>query len=95
MLDQLAACPDTPARMKLFREKVFTSFSAIEQKWLVRIILRDMKLGLRHESVLKWVHEEVGACNLKVFLESYFLSSFCMNTLKIKKHILYACLVAT
>ena len=50
--------------MKLFREKVFTNFSAIEQKWLVRIVLRDMKLGLRHESVLKWIHEEVRAYSL-------------------------------
>ena len=29
-----------------------------EQKWIVRIILRDLKLGVGHESILKAYHPD-------------------------------------
>jgi hypothetical protein len=30
--------------------------SAIEHKWLVRIMTRDMKFGIRHKTLLEWYH---------------------------------------
>jgi hypothetical protein len=35
---------------------VLTTFSAREQFWLARVILKDMKMGVRHESMLKLYH---------------------------------------
>jgi len=32
------------------------NFPPKEQKWIMRIIFKDLKIGLRHESVLKFFH---------------------------------------
>jgi hypothetical protein len=36
--------------------QVLTTLSAREQFWLARVILKDMKMGVRHESMLKLYH---------------------------------------
>ena len=46
LLDRLARAPGNDAQAKVFEEEIFR-LSALEQKWLVRIILKDMKIGAR------------------------------------------------
>ena len=49
-LDRLAAADEVDARQAVIGELVKTC-SAKEVKWIVRIILKDLKIGLRHERV--------------------------------------------
>ncbi|CAG9313591.1 unnamed protein product [Blepharisma stoltei] len=55
-LDDLANALDKPAKKKILSELV-RRMSAIEQKWLVKIILKDMKLGT-HEKLLSSFHDK-------------------------------------
>jgi DNA ligase-4 len=54
MLDTLAQERDkgSPARAAVFRRAV-TELSASENMWFARIILKDLKMGMKHESMLK------------------------------------------
>eukprot|EP01033_Poteriospumella_lacustris_P007600 gene7600-5461_t len=52
LLDQLANALNTEDKTTILRQQVLDKFNAQEQKWLVRIIFQDLKLGLRHENVL-------------------------------------------
>lgn len=47
----------TTSRKDVFM-RMATAFSAMEQKWIVRIILKDLKVGLRQERVLKYIHPD-------------------------------------
>lgn len=38
--------------------KILMTFPPAEQKWLTRILLKDLKIGLRHERVLKYIHPD-------------------------------------
>ncbi|KAF1322347.1 DNA ligase, partial [Globisporangium splendens] len=57
LLDQLVKADDNAARKKVFM-RLATEFPANEQKWIVRILLKDLKIGLRHERVLNFIHPD-------------------------------------
>ncbi|KAG3090274.1 DNA ligase 4 [Phytophthora idaei] len=57
LLDQLVQADSNAARKKVFM-KLATEYSADEQKWIIRVILKDLKIGLRHERVLKFIHPD-------------------------------------
>ncbi|ETI48972.1 hypothetical protein F441_07087 [Phytophthora nicotianae CJ01A1] len=57
LLDQLVLADSNAARKKVFM-KLATEYSADEQKWIIRVILKDLKIGLRHERVLKFIHPD-------------------------------------
>ncbi|DBA04437.1 TPA: hypothetical protein N0F65_010033 [Lagenidium giganteum] len=57
LLDQLVQAEDNKVRKHVFMT-IATEFAPNEQKWLVRIILKDLKIGLRHERVLSYIHPD-------------------------------------
>ncbi|KAF0701368.1 Aste57867_8149 [Aphanomyces stellatus] len=71
MLDTLAS-QDKEAQKKVFLQFV-TTCSADEQKWLMRIIVKDMKIGLRHERVLQFLHPDA----LEMFNHTNDLQKVC------------------
>jgi DNA ligase-4 len=52
ILDELANALSVEEKLNIIRIKVLDSMNATEQKWLVRIIFQDLKVGLKHENVL-------------------------------------------
>ncbi|POM75363.1 DNA ligase [Phytophthora palmivora] len=57
LLDQLVQADSNAARKKVFM-KLATEYSADEQKWIIRVVLKDLKIGLRHERVLQFIHPD-------------------------------------
>jgi DNA ligase-4 len=57
LLDALVCAETHAARKKVFM-RLATEFPALEQKWIVRIMLKDLKIGLRHERVLNFLHPD-------------------------------------
>jgi len=55
LLDQLAASSGE-AQTALIRRHILNVLSPSEQKWLMRIVFQDMKIGLKYENVLKWLN---------------------------------------
>lgn len=55
LLDDLALALNSDAKVKIMKERVVRTFSAFEQKWLVRLILGELKMGLKHESILNFL----------------------------------------
>eukprot|EP00916_Digyalum_oweni_P009279 GHVL01015670.1.p1 GENE.GHVL01015670.1~~GHVL01015670.1.p1 ORF type:complete len:742 (-),score=161.60 GHVL01015670.1:259-2484(-) len=51
----LILSPDMEAKKTGFL-KMIRGSTAEEQKWLIRIILKDLKIGIRHERILKNLH---------------------------------------
>lgn len=47
-----------PTEKRTQLAQIIRAATAQEQNWLVRIVLKDMKIGLRHERVLKELHPE-------------------------------------
>lgn len=45
ILDSLANAANEKAQTAIIRDRVITRFNATEQKWLARIIYRDLKIG--------------------------------------------------
>jgi len=39
-------------------QSMLLKVSAIEQKWLIRLLLKDMRLGLAHTKILKAYHDD-------------------------------------
>jgi ATP-dependent DNA ligase len=60
-LDRLAMARTAEEREGLFRE-VVQRLGAREQKWLVRVILGDMRLGIKHDSILTLYHVDALEC---------------------------------
>ena len=52
LLDALASAVSQADKINLIRERILNHFTAMEQKWLARIIFNDLKIGLKHETVL-------------------------------------------
>ncbi len=52
LLDDLARVVNSEEKIEMIKNRVLNNFNAIEQKWLMRIIFQDLKVGLRHENVL-------------------------------------------
>lgn len=73
ILDQLAKVDCSSEERKKIWNKVVCEISAREQFWLVRIILKDLKIGLRHESLLKHFHPNA----YEVFNSSTDLKQVC------------------
>ncbi|POM80098.1 DNA ligase, partial [Phytophthora palmivora] len=57
LLDKLVQADSNAARKKVFM-KLATEYSADEQKWIIRVVLKDLKIGLRHERVLQFIHPD-------------------------------------
>ena len=51
ILDELAATTGDK-QTAIIRKKILNLFSPLEQKWLMRIVFQDMKIGLKYENVL-------------------------------------------
>jgi len=54
-LDSLAFSIDTESRVKSFM-KIVSKISSTDLIWLLRIILKDLKLGIKHETILSIYH---------------------------------------
>ena len=54
-LDALSTA-DSPERKKKVFTHIIRTFNALEQKWLIRIIVKDMKLHISHASILGKFH---------------------------------------
>lgn len=53
ILDDLAVCNGESAKVaKIFNERIVHTLSVNEQKWLMRIIFQDLKIGLKHDQIL-------------------------------------------
>ena len=57
MLDDLARSIDHSEK-KVVVTKMLNSTTMNEQKWLVRVILKDLKIGIGHEVILRSYHKE-------------------------------------
>ncbi|KAJ0395569.1 hypothetical protein ATCC90586_002928 [Pythium insidiosum] len=57
LLDRLVRAEDAASRRNVFMQ-LATEFPANEQKWIVRMMLKDLKIGLRHERVLNYIHPD-------------------------------------
>jgi DNA ligase-4 len=55
ILDELAAASGT-AQTAIIRKQILNILSPVEQKWLMRIVFQDLKIGLKYENVLKWLN---------------------------------------
>mmetsp|Transcript_60733 Transcript_60733/g.69397 ORF Transcript_60733/g.69397 Transcript_60733/m.69397 type:complete len:784 (+) Transcript_60733:504-2855(+) len=56
-LDDLAASADNDSKKNVLA-RILRKTTLDEQAWIIRIILRDLKVGIRHESVLKNYHPD-------------------------------------
>eukprot|EP00946_MAST-07B_sp_MAST-7B-sp1_P003479 g3479.t1 len=45
-------------RKDIISNQVFQKMSALEIKWFVRIVLKDLKIGVKHERVLDYLHPD-------------------------------------
>jgi DNA ligase 4 len=52
ILDDLALAVGQDAKAVVIRDRIRPSFCASEQKWLMRIVFQDLKIGLGYEAVL-------------------------------------------
>jgi DNA ligase 4 len=52
ILDDLALADGQEAKAAVVRDQIRPRFCASEQKWLMRIVFQDLKIGLGHEAVL-------------------------------------------
>ena len=52
ILNDLALAVGQDAKAAVIRDRIRPSFSASEQKWLMRIVFQDLKIGLGYEAVL-------------------------------------------
>lgn len=51
ILDNLAKAKGKEAKTSVIRNQILNHFSANEQKWLMRIVFQDLKIGLKHEQI--------------------------------------------
>ncbi|CAI5712705.1 unnamed protein product [Hyaloperonospora brassicae] len=57
LLDALVRADSSAARKQVVL-KLVTEYTAEEQKWIIRVVLKDLKIGLRHERVLQFIHPD-------------------------------------
>jgi DNA ligase-4 len=57
ILDALTKA-SSPDEKKTILLRFIKECSAMEQKWLMRIVIKDMKIGLKHDRVLKFIHPD-------------------------------------
>jgi DNA ligase-4 len=73
LLDRLADSSNEE-KIKLVERQIYNKFSAMQQKWIIRIILKDLKLGLTEKEVIGHLHpaayHKFASClNLKLLCE--------------------------
>jgi len=56
-LDKLHAVPDMSQRISLFTDLLY-KVNCREMKWIIRIIIGDMKIGVKHERFLRALHPD-------------------------------------
>lgn len=71
-LDQLCAAKDRREKAVVL-QKLLRHTTALEQKWIIRIILKDMKIGMNERSVLTALSENA----LEIFTVQNDLKSVC------------------
>ena len=54
-LDDIASAPDRSGKQSVF-VRLIATLSASDHFWLVRVILKDLKVGVKHESLLRLLH---------------------------------------
>ena len=64
----------TKSEKKQRLQKLLTSCTAVEMEWIVKIILKSMKMGLNHGPLLRWYHRDAlkhfdGCQNLRTVCE--------------------------
>eukprot|EP01083_Nonionella_stella_P007624 21959_1 len=55
-LEELQKECDAQSHKVRWFQRLMTTYTALENKWLMRIVLKDLKCGVRHESCLKAFH---------------------------------------
>ncbi|XP_035724247.1 DNA ligase 4-like [Vespa mandarinia] len=84
-LDNISKANQTNnSKDELFKE-LFRQISALELKWLTRIILKDLKLGVGTKKLLQVYHPKAGQC----FDTNFNLQKLCDNFDQGKKEINY------
>lgn len=73
LLDNLAEAYGESGKVDFIRQNVLNKFNPREQKWLMRIIFQDLKIGLKLESVLGMLSPWAAQC----FAESTDLRLIC------------------
>ena len=56
LLDKVATAYEQNEKSEILKQKL-TGMSLLELKWITRIILKDMKLGIGHDTILKNYHK--------------------------------------
>lgn len=57
LLDELAHATNKKQKTKVL-EKLYTKMDSTELKWICRIVLQDLKIGLKHEKILAYIHPD-------------------------------------
>lgn len=57
LLDELSLSTGAQ-KTDFIKNKIKNQFNANEQKWLMRLVFQDLKIGLRHEQVLKYFYPD-------------------------------------
>ena len=73
LLDRLAAADSTGEKTKVMHE-IIQQTTAREQRWILRVILKDMQLGMKEDSVFKLLHPDAkelyaSVCDLRATCE--------------------------
>ncbi|RLN87661.1 hypothetical protein BBJ28_00001135 [Nothophytophthora sp. Chile5] len=74
LLDALVRADSNASRKKVVM-RLATEFPANEQKWVVRVVLKDLKVGLRHERVLNFLHPDA----MEMYNHTNDLHKVCMD----------------
>ena len=73
LLDRLAAADSTGEKTEVMHE-IIQQTTAREQRWILRVILKDMQLGMKEDSVFKLLHPDAkelyaSVCDLRATCE--------------------------
>jgi ATP-dependent DNA ligase len=55
ILDNLAMAHGREEKVAVFRDQIINQFCSVEQKWLMRIVFQDLKIGLKYEAVMNYL----------------------------------------
>ena len=56
-LNELAQCSSGEQRIAVIR-KIYRDMSSTEIKWFARIVLKDLKIGVKHDKILSYIHPD-------------------------------------
>eukprot|EP00965_Chrysotila_dentata_P003887 126896-Pleurochrysis_carterae.AAC.1 len=87
-LDALAHAQNDNAKQAVLHT-IHTRATAVEQKWIMRVILKDMALGLKEDSILKLLHPDAkelfnSVCDLRAACDQCADPSFRIDDISIK-----------